>query len=313
MARGKKALSINGVVVLDKPADMTSAQVVAAVKRALKAEKVGHTGTLDPFATGVLVCCLGSATKLARFFLHGDKGYEALLCLGLDTDTQDLTGQVVARGDWSGITQEQVEKALNKFTGHIMQEPPVYSALKHEGQALYKLARAGNPVQKPARPVHIKQLTLLEVNLPLVRFSCTCSGGTYIRSLCADIGRELGCGGHLQALRRTANSGFTLDDAVSLESFLKDAAEGRASEHFIGPADALKTMMEVTADFALTKKIRYGQALTRRDLALSNAPPEQGGAARQVKVVDTQRNLLAVLERNPDGVGVDYCCVFSPA
>jgi len=161
---------MDGIIAIDKPVGMTSAQVVASVKRITRAAKVGHTGTLDPFATGVLVCCLNRATRLASFFLHGDKGYEGEMLLGIETDTQDPTGRVIRKAEEVSVSDAAIEEAFSRYRGTIQQEPPVYSALKHEGVPLYKLARAGKPVQKPARTVTIHELSIRGIDRPRVSF-----------------------------------------------------------------------------------------------------------------------------------------------
>ena len=166
---------LNGVIVIDKPPGITSANVVARVKKLLKAKKAGHTGTLDPFATGVLVCCINRATKLSRFFLHGKKRYEAILQLGVETDTQDLTGNVINVCHNLEFSEKAIQSAFKRFEGKIEQLPPVYSALKHKGVPLYKLARSKKPVQKPARQVSIITLKILKIKLPFIRFEVLCS------------------------------------------------------------------------------------------------------------------------------------------
>jgi tRNA pseudouridine55 synthase len=206
------------VLIIDKPAGLSSAQVVGRVKKLLHVKKVGHAGTLDPFATGVLVCLVNQATRLAQFFLSSEKQYEAELRLGIDTDTQDRTGQVIRRRPIPEGVEAALQRVCDRFVGDIAQIPPAFSALKHQGVALYKLARSGKPVRKPARNIRIEQLQIRSISLPTVRFSVTCSAGTYIRTLCADIGEMLGCGGHLSELRRTVSSGFNIDEAISLEA-----------------------------------------------------------------------------------------------
>jgi tRNA pseudouridine55 synthase len=219
----------SGVLVLDKPEGISSAKVVAIVKKALGAGKAGHAGTLDPLATGVLVCCVNDATRLARFLMQGQKAYEAVLRLGQQTDSLDATGHVLETAPDAAVAQitaTQIDAVARRFVGRIEQQPPVYSALKHKGTPLYRLARKGHPVQKPPRAVHIDDVQILSVDLPRVRFAVTCSPGTYIRTLAADMGAALGCGGHLEALRRTASSGFTLADALPLSAIAPRGREG---------------------------------------------------------------------------------------
>jgi len=295
---------ISGIIVIDKPDGITSAKVVARVKKLLNARKAGHAGTLDPFATGVTVCCINQATKLAQFFLHSSKKYEAVLFLGTETDTQDLTGKVVSRCEIqpSAFSEEKIYSVFQQFKGEILQAPPVYSALKHKGVPLYRLARKGNPVQKPARTVFISSLDILHINLPEIHFEVSCSGGTYIRTLCADIGTALGCGGHLKKLRRTESSGFNIKDAVKL-SELESSPDlsGNLYDRIIPMADALHNMPVFIADNGLIKKIIYGQSITETDFT-TDMPDGF------IKVIDISSNLLAVL--NKEGKSYNYCCVF---
>ncbi len=214
-----------GIIIIDKPENITSAGVVARVKRILDVKKAGHCGALDPFATGVMVICINQATKLAGFFLKGEKKYEAILELGAETDTQDLTGNVISTSEVADIPMETIRGVFKRFEGDIDQSPPVFSALKHKGTPLYKLARSGKPVQKPPRPVNIIRLAILEASLPEIRFEVTCSAGTYIRTLAADIGAALGCGAYLKALRRTESSGFSLEEALTIPEF-EETVEG---------------------------------------------------------------------------------------
>ncbi|MBW1845643.1 MAG: tRNA pseudouridine(55) synthase TruB [Deltaproteobacteria bacterium] len=207
---------INGLLVIDKHASITSARAVAIVKKLCGVRKVGHTGTLDPFATGVLICCMNKATKLATFLLRGNKKYFAVLHLGVETDTQDSTGTIISTSDRVEFSEEAIKDVFDKFIGTVEQFPPVYSALKHKGVPLHKLARSGKAVSKPPRRVHISSIEIKEIVLPLVQFEITCSAGTYVRTLCSDIGKHLGCGGHLKALRRTESSGFAIEDALTL-------------------------------------------------------------------------------------------------
>jgi tRNA pseudouridine55 synthase len=298
---------LNGIVVVDKPKGISSAGVVARVKELFGVKKVGHTGTLDPFATGVLICCINQATRLSRFFLEGDKVYEAELVLGTVTDTQDATGTVVEGYPLDGVSAEQVQETAARFVGPITQVPPVYSALKHQGTPLYKLARRGSPVEKPARPVRINHLEIREVNLPTVRFSVSCSSGTYVRTLCADIGRQLGCGGHLSALCRTASCGFSLNAAFSLEELAELKVQGRLGETVIPMNEALPFMPAAVADDGLAKRIRNGAKLSQADLPI----PPQVSERVVFKVLDPRGRLIAVLAKSPAAGSYNYCCVFS--
>jgi len=298
---------LSGVIVVDKPPGITSAKVVARVKKLLKARKAGHTGTLDPFATGVLVCCINRATKLSRFFLHGKKKYEAILHLGIETDTQDSTGTVTDICKTVDFSKETIQSAFSRFEGTIKQLPPVYSALKHKGIPLYKLARSKKPVQKPARPVSIITLKILEIHLPTIRFEVFCSAGTYIRTLCADIGASLGCGGHLKELRRIESSGFTIADAVTLEELEDLTLSKKSSDRIISMSNALNGIPEHIADKVLVKKIMHGHIITKNDIMFETINAFEGF----IKIVDTDKKLVAVLQYTKDKNRYDYCCVFN--
>lgn len=299
--------SISGLLIVDKPAGISSAKVVARVKALLKAKKVGHTGTLDPFATGVLVCCINRATKLARFFLRGNKKYEAVLRLGIETDTQDSTGNITRVCDPGKFSEETIKSVFKRYEGTLTQIPPVYSALKYKGIPLYKLARRDEPVQKPARKISIIDLEILDIQLPTIRFEVFCSAGTYIRTLCADIGAALGCGGHLKELRRIESSGFTIKQAITLEELKDLARTNQSSGRIIGMSDALKHFPEHTADHMLEQKIKHGQILTKNDIVSETVNPSEGF----MKIVDAEKQLIAVLKHAGDRDKYDYVCVLN--
>ena len=317
---------INGILAVDKPSGMSSARLTAKIKRLLRVKKAGHTGTLDPFATGVMLLCLGKATKLARFFLHGIKTYEGVICLGIETDTQDLTGLITATYNTDTISEAAVFSAFEKFRGTIRQIPPIFSALKHEGVPLYKLARMGTPVQKPARIIHIYDLEILDICLPEIRFRVTCSGGTYIRTLSVDIGTALGCGGHLKALRRIQNHGFKIEETVSLSQIEKiaeleysDAMQG-ISDFLIPMAEALPYMPEYMVQEDMAKNILNGIPIRSENLnemtkqgcrpAIRDFGAEEESAEEYVKVVNANGELLAVLSREKNQNNYNFCCVF---
>lgn len=215
---------LNGIIVINKEAGFTSHDVVAKMRGICRQKKIGHTGTLDPEATGVLPVCLGSGTKLCDMLTEKDKEYVAELLLGVETDTQDTTGQVLKTNPVH-CTEQQVKDAVLSFQGDYDQVPPMYSALKVNGKKLYELARAGKEVERKPRPVTIWKLEILEMALPVVKIRVACSKGTYIRTLCADIGEKLGCGGTMKSLKRTRVGSFALDKAVTLDQLeqLRDA------------------------------------------------------------------------------------------
>ena len=213
---------MNGIVIIDKPAGWTSQDVTARLRRVFGTRRIGHGGTLDPMATGVLPVFVGRATRGVEFFEHAEKTYETELLLGVATDTEDTTGTVRARREVS-VTQARLDEVLERFRGEIMQIPPMYSALKVNGQKLCDLARKGRQVERQPRPVTIHELTLLSREGDTLRLRVRCSKGTYIRTLCADFGEALGCGGCMQALRRTQAGEYTIAEAVPLQQLLEAA------------------------------------------------------------------------------------------
>ena len=210
---------MDGIVIVDKPQDWTSQDVTARLRRVFNTRRIGHGGTLDPMATGVLPVFVGRATRGVEFFEHAEKTYETVLRLGLTTDTEDITGTMLTEAPVS-VTGEQVEAALAAFRGQIMQIPPMYSALKVNGQKLCDLARKGKTVERQPRPITIHELTLLERTENTLRLRVRCSKGTYIRTLCKDIGEQLGCGGCMESLRRVSAGEYTIDEAVPLQELL---------------------------------------------------------------------------------------------
>lgn len=217
---------MNGIVIVDKPQGWTSQDVTARLRRVFDTRRIGHGGTLDPMATGVLPVFVGRATRGVEFFEHAEKTYETVLRLGITTDTEDITG-VVLRENTVSVTVEDVEKALEGFRGEILQVPPMYSALKVGGQKLYDLARKGKEVERQPRPVTIHEVTLLSMDGSDVCLRVRCSKGTYIRTLCKDIGEALGCGGTMAALRRTQAGEYTTQEAVPLETLLQEENPGK--------------------------------------------------------------------------------------
>lgn len=213
-------VDVDGLLLVDKPAGMTSHDVVHKIRRHFDLAKVGHGGTLDPMATGLLVLLLGKGTKRSDWVMGNDKAYEGEITLGVRTHTQDAEGEILETRDVSGITEEQVRKAFAVWQGDVEQIPPMVSALKKGGQALYKLAREGKEVEREPRPVRILEMDVLEVSVPKARFRLRCSKGTYVRTLCHDVGASLGCGGHLSALRRTSSGTFQVDHARGLDALL---------------------------------------------------------------------------------------------
>ena len=216
----KRGRVLDGVLLLDKPVGLSSNHALQRARRALDAQKAGHTGTLDPFATGLLVCCLGRATKISGAMLNADKSYLATIAFGRETDSGDLTGIVVneAAADFEGVSQERLNTVLDSFVGTQLQIPPMISALKRDGKPLYEYARQGIVLEREPREITIRGIELLEATPTSANIHVHCTKGTYIRTLAQDIGRVLGCYAHLSALRRTRVGPFLLDAAIELEA-----------------------------------------------------------------------------------------------
>ncbi len=251
---------VPGVLLLDKPSGLTSFGVVDRVRRWSRIKKVGHTGTLDPFATGLLVLCLGKATRLAHYITAWDKEYVGSILLGEDTDTDDATGQVILKRDVGGLTREDVERVLEAFRGEIKQLPPRFSAKKLRGVPSYKRARRGEQVDLQPVKVQIHELELQEVKIPLVRFRVRCSKGTYMRSLARDLGKVLGCGGHLAELRRVAVGHLRVEDALQWEEVR--SLRGEALMARVWPLERVLSQWEkVLLSSPWARKARHGQDL----------------------------------------------------
>ncbi|MGF6754718.1 tRNA pseudouridine(55) synthase TruB [Paraburkholderia sp. GAS334] len=259
--------ALDGVLLLDKPIGLSSNDALIRAKRLYLAKKAGHTGTLDPLASGLLPLCFGEATKFSQDLLEADKTYEATMRLGIRTTTGDAEGDAVDTRDVT-CDQAAVENAMAQFRGDIVQIPPMYSALKRDGKPLYEYARAGQVVEREGRQVTIHALELIACALPDVTFRVTCSKGTYVRTLAEDIGEALGCGAHLVALRRTGVGALTLEHAVTLDA-LSDATETER-DAWLQPVDALlSTFPSVQLDAEATRRFLHGQRLRLADLAIS--------------------------------------------
>jgi tRNA pseudouridine55 synthase len=262
--RRNRGRNINGVLLLDKPEGMTSNKALQEIKFLYKAAKAGHTGSLDPLATGLLPICLGEATKLSAFLLDADKHYRVKVKLGETTTTADAEGEVVERADPSGVTEENIRAVLAEFQGEQQQLPPMYSAVKHQGERLYKLARQGIEVEREPRTIQIYALDLLGFELPEFEMDVHCSKGTYVRTLAEDIGKRLGCGAYVSGLRRTGVGPYGDDAMLTLEQVQEAFGEKRFEEmdHWLLPLEsALSNWPEValTADAAFYMK--QGQAI----------------------------------------------------
>ncbi len=279
---------MNGILVIDKPAGPTSFEVVRRLRSLLKVEKAGHTGTLDPMATGVLPICIGGATKVAGLLSEGNKSYDAIIQLGVETDTQDASGSTVSEARVPELSAALLEAVLARFRGKYLQTPPMFSAVKVRGKRLYELARSGQEVHRDARPVEVQRLMLRDFSATEVSFSITCSKGFFVRALAHDLGKELGCGAHLKALRRTESGPFTLEHALGLERIAalvsSNAGLEAVCQRLISARDALANLpaIHVSADDA--RRVAHG------------VPIEWAAGTGKVRVLGPDGALLAIAE-----------------
>jgi tRNA pseudouridine55 synthase len=259
-ARAASPHGLDGIFNVNKPLGKTSHHVVHTVRKMSGLARVGHAGTLDPLATGVLLICVGQAVRVTEYLIDHDKKYRARVRLGIETDTYDAEGAIVAQRAVTA-TREQVERALASFVGKCAQMPPAYSAIKKDGVHSYDLARRGIEFERTPRPVEIFSITVREIALPDVEFDVHCSKGTYIRSLAHDLGEALGCGATLTALTRTASGQFALDDALTLDQ-LRDAFADQSAEHFLNPLDeALLQFQAVIVSEENARRVMVGNSL----------------------------------------------------
>jgi tRNA pseudouridine55 synthase len=276
--------AISGVLVVDKPVGLTSHDVVQIIRKGTNIRRAGHTGTLDPRASGVLVVLIGPAVRLSEYVSASDKRYQAVIRLGEATDTYDSEGRVVSTSPVE-ITEEQFVKALQQFVGEIEQVPPPYSAVKVQGRKAYEIAREGEEVDLQPRKIKVYSLELLEWAPPEAVIDIHCSSGTYIRSLANDLGRVLGCGAHLVGLRRTRSGRFTLRDAVPLRKLREAFADGTWYQYLIPAAEALADWPAVELDHEQVDLVRHGHRI-----------PGQPGIGKLVRGINEQGELVALLE-----------------
>lgn len=282
----------SGILLIDKPEGPSSAQVVSRVKRLLGAKKVGHLGTLDPFASGLLLVGVNEGTKIADIFLGGYKTYCGTILLGVDTDTQDSTGKIINARPVPPMGDVEFRALEAKFSGELLQTPPMFSALKKDGVRLYQLARQGKEVPREPRNVRIEQLQLRGKTSTEIEISVTCSRGTYIRTLAADIGEDIGCGAHLQSLRRTACGSLAIDQAWTLDSLERQCVN--ASVSLLPLAEALGHLRAVQWPSRLLSRLRLGQ-----QEILGQIDPAQPGE-RLVRVLNPHGDLAALAEWTED-------------
>jgi tRNA pseudouridine55 synthase len=278
---------MNGVLIIDKPAGLTSHDVVNRARRILGQRSVGHLGTLDPMATGILPLVTGNMTRLAQFYTASEKCYEGTIRFGFSTDTYDAEGEPTSARQEVSLAKENVEKLLPRFRGTIEQMPPPFSAKKIHGVPAYKLARKQKEVVLKPVQVEIKEFDILGVEGSCVHFRARVASGTYVRSIAHDMGQSLGCGAHLESLRRTAVAEFTLEDAHTLEALADAEKAGTAEKLFMHPRKLLPQFPSVTADEANAARIRSGRTVNLPELS----------RARQVKVFAGQKELLCIATR----------------
>nr|WP_296962764.1 tRNA pseudouridine(55) synthase TruB [uncultured Mediterraneibacter sp.] len=283
---------INGIVNIYKEKGYTSHDVVAVLRKVVGQKKIGHTGTLDPDATGVLPVCLGRATKVCELLTDHDKTYEALLLLGKTTDTQDISGEVLEEKNPAHLTEEEVRSCIESFIGEYDQVPPMYSALKVNGKKLYELAREGKTVERKSRRVQIHGIRILEMNLPHVRMEVDCSKGTYIRTLCHDIGEKLQVGGCMEELERTKVGRFLKEDAVTLDEVRQKMEQGEGAELFTPLDQIFAELPAVTVTDAKAWMSYNGNDLPERFLL----EKEEWTDGQEVRVYDSRKNFIGLYQ-----------------
>ncbi len=284
---------MNGFLNINKPAGWTSHDVVARLRSLLKVKKVGHTGTLDPAATGVLPICIGKATKLARLLTETDKEYRAVMRLGETTDTQDATGKVLIRRAVEGLTEARVREVMASFRGEIRQLPPMYSAVKVDGQPLYKAARAGREVERAERTVAIRRLDLIRMEGNDVTFEVTCSKGTYVRTLCEDIGERLGVGAHLYQLVRTRSGPFRIEESMTVPEVETAVREGRIRERVLAAGRVLKDFPSVSVTHLGARLLLHGTPIGMQALGRL---PKEFKTGQSILVYNVAGDLIALAE-----------------
>ncbi len=287
---------MDGLINIYKEKGFTSHDVVAKMRGILRMKKIGHTGTLDPDATGVLPVCVGKGTRLCSLLENHDKTYRAVLLLGMETDTQDVTGQILAEKPVC-VTEEQVLEALPAFRGKIMQIPPMYSALKVNGKKLYEYAREGKVIEREARPVEIYELTVEKIELPRITMTVSCSKGTYIRTLCHDIGQALGCGGCMESLVRTRVGDFHLEQAITLKELEAKRDAGELDSCLVTVEQIFAGLPAVTTRKQYDVLIHNGNRVSGN--VLETVPQE-----KQVRMYDSSGLFTGIYEWDP--VKKDY-------
>jgi len=279
------------VINLNKTEGLTSQEATTEVKRILKARKAGHTGTLDPMATGVLLVCTNRATRLASYFSSLDKEYTAVMKLGETTDTQDSTGRILKKIEVPHMERSRIEDVLMSFKGRIRQKPPMFSALKHKGRPLYKYARRGEEIERDYREVDVYNIELLNIDLPCVTFRVACSKGTYIRTLCNDIGERLGVGAHLSGLVRTAIGAFRIEDSITPDELAEAVESGQETKGIYSMDEALSWMPDLTIGGDLVRSVKNGVPLRNHQIP---SLTEDMKRAKGIRIKSPDGRLLAI-------------------
>jgi tRNA pseudouridine55 synthase len=288
---------MDGILAVWKPEGWTSHDVVAKVRRILKMKRIGHAGTLDPMVTGVLPLCLGRATRVVEYVQERPKAYEAVLQLGIATDTEDLTGTVIEQQSSVDVTEFAIREALRRFEGEIEQIPPMYSAVKIEGKRLYELAREGKTVERKPRLVTIHQIELIEAQLgleqPQISFSVVCSKGTYIRTLCVDIGKALGVPAAMAKLTRTMSGGITKESCLTLEQIEQMQQSGTLGEHLIAADEAITHLERAEVPVAIGKLALQGQKVSLDHAGISALDSEAG---KLIRLYNNDNSFLGIFQ-----------------
>jgi len=297
----------NAVVLLDKPAGQTSFDTISKLRKLAGIRKIGHSGTLDKFASGLLVICTGGATRLTRYFLESDKRYTGIIKLGLVTDTCDITGEVLSEKGTCGLTDEKIEGAVSGFSGWMKQMPPVYSSLKVGGKRASDRVRAGEEVLLEERDIRIDRFDITGINGDKgeVEFDILCSKGTYIRSIARDLGEKLGTGGCLKELRRIQSGLFCIERAADLDSVKSFIEEGGSSSFIIEPVEALKGFGTMTVNETAAAKIMNGALFSRSDVIF-----HENRDSKPYTIEDEEKNLIAIAEIDIENWQIIYHSVF---
>ncbi|MDH4028393.1 MAG: tRNA pseudouridine(55) synthase TruB [Nitrospirota bacterium] len=278
------------IISINKPKGISSQDAVTKVKKILRVKKAGHAGTLDPMATGLLIVCVNRATRLASYFSGLDKEYRAVMKLGEATDTQDACGRVISRSDRVEVEEGLIRETLRSFEGRTLQQPPMFSALKHKGKSLYTYARQGIEIERQQREVNIRRIELLDISLPHVSFKAACSKGTYIRTLCHDIGQKLGTGAHLSALERTAVGTFSIGNSLTFEELISVSRGDHAEKGIYTMDEALSWLPEFILDKPMLRSVIHGNPVMLDNIELR----DEAKAAPGIRIKSPDGGLLAI-------------------